>query len=136
LIEPKEDLRKAAVDTTWHKHANLEETSDKDWAYSNTYVTFDNATDTQMDMNVRYAFTFLYPDPDRDNSLLDDTTESSLKLTASNRDGVWVFEGESVKGHLEFGQERLWIIIEESTDERFPAGAHCYFAQEDSDDMP
>ncbi len=136
LVEPKEDLRKAAVDITWHKYANLEETSDKDWAYSNTYVTFDNATDTQMDMNVRYAFTFLYPDPDGDNSLLDDTAESNLKLTASNQDGVWVFEGEGVKGHLEFGQERLWIIFEESSDQRFPAGAHCYFAQEDSEDMP
>ncbi len=126
LVEPTDDLRKAAVDHTWHKYADLEETSDKDWAHSNTYVTFDNVTDTQMDMNVRYAFTFLYRDPDKDNSLLDDTTESSLKLTASNQNGVWVFEGEGVKGHLEFGQERLWIIIEESTDERFHAGAHGF----------
>lgn len=134
LVEPTEDLRKAAADGTWHKYANLEETSGKDWAYSNTYVTFGNITDTQMDVNVKYAFTFLYPDPDRDNHLLDDTTESTLKLTASNKDSVWVFEGEGIKGHLEFGQEHLWIVIEESTDERFPAGAHCYRIQETSDE--
>lgn len=126
LVEPTEDLRKAAVDITWDKYANLEETTGKDWAYSNTYVTFGNVTDTQMDVNVRYVYTFLYPDPDRDNYLLDDTTESTLKLTASLRDGVWVFDGEGIEGHLEFGQEHLWIIIEESTDERFPAGAYCY----------
>ncbi len=127
LFEMTDDFRKAATEKTWQKHASLDKTSGKEWgAWSNTYVTFENVTDTQMDVNFKYVFTFSYPDPDRENYLLNDSTESNLKLTASNRDGVWVFEGEGVKGHLEFSHKYLWIIIDESTDERFPTGFHCY----------
>ncbi len=137
LVETTEDLTKAAVGKTWRKNADLEKTSGKEWgAWGNTYVTFENVTDSGMDINFKYVFTFNYPDPDRENYLLEDTTESSLKITASNQDGVFVFDESGIKGHFEFGQKYLWIIIEESTDQRFPAGAHCYFMQENSDDTP
>lgn len=137
LVEPTEDLRKAAADKTWHKNADLEKTSGKEWgAWGNTYVTFENVTDSGMDVNFKYVFTFNYPDPDRENYLLTDTTESSLKITASNQDGVFVFDESGIKGHFEFGQKYLWIIIDESTDQRFPAGAHCYFVQENSEEKP
>jgi hypothetical protein len=137
LVETTEDLTKAAVGKTWRKNADLEKTSGKEWgAWGNTYVTFENVTDSGMDVNFKYVFTFNYPDPDRENYLLEDTTESSLKITASNQDGVFVFDESGIKGHFEFGQKYLWIIIEESTDQRFPAGAHCYFMQENSDDTP
>ena len=77
-------------------------------------------------MNVRYVFTFSYPDPNRDNYLLDDTTESSLKLTARKADGAFTFDDQGLKGRLEFGREYLWLVIEENTDERFPVGHHGY----------
>ncbi len=79
-----------------------------------------------MDVNFKYAFTFLYPDPNRDQYLLDDTTESSLKITAREENGVFVFDESGVKGRFEFGSKYLWIIIEESNDQRFPVGYHCY----------
>ena len=81
LTKATEDLIKVSTEKTWHKYAKLEKTTGKDFARSNTYVTFENATDTQMEMSIKYTFTFSYPDPNRDNYLLDDTTESTLKFT-------------------------------------------------------
>ena len=122
----EEERIQAAKDITWYKYAHLERTTGKDLAHSNTYVTFENVTDTQMDVNFRYAFTFYYPDPNKDNFLLDDTTETFLRVTARAENGVFAFDENGVKGRIEFGQKHLWIIIEESTDERFPVGYHCY----------
>jgi len=126
LTEATEDMIKVAADKTWHKYANLEKTTGKDFAHSNTYVTFENVTDTQMDMSVKYTFIFSYPDPNRDHYLLDDTTESILRFTVRKEDNCIVFDENGVKGRIEFGQKYLWIIIEESSEERFPVGNCCY----------
>ena len=126
LTEPTENLIQTAKGITWHKYADMEKTTGKDFAHGNTYVTFENVTDTQMDVNFKYTFTFCYPDPDRDHYLLSDTTESSLRIIASAENGVFAFDENGIKGRFEFGQNNLWIIIEESTDQRFPVGYHCY----------
>lgn len=126
LVSPTEDIISAAVDQTWHKYANLEKTSDKELARSNTYVSFENVTETQMTISLKYVFTFSYPDPDRDHYLLNDSTESILKITARNENGIIVFEENGIKGKVEFGQKCLWLVIDESTDQRFPVGNHCY----------
>ena len=126
LVSPTEDMISAAVDQTWHKYANLEETSDKELARSNTYVSFENVTETQMTISLKYVFTYSYPDPDRDNYLLDDSTESTLQITARHENGTLVFEQNGIKGKVEFGHEYLWLVIDESADPRFPVGHHCY----------
>ena len=40
--------------------------------------------------------------------------------------GVFVFDENGIKGYIEFGQAYQWLIIEQSTDERFPIGSHCF----------
>ncbi|MBQ7316407.1 MAG: hypothetical protein IJW90_04770 [Clostridia bacterium] len=127
LSAPEEDPLKGALAQTWHKYASLDKTSGREWgAWSNTYITFENATESQMDVNLKYVFTFSYPDPDRENYLLDDSTESYLKATVTKTDGIWRFEGDGIKGRFEFGTHYLWMILEESSDERFPVGAHGF----------
>ncbi len=126
LISPTEDVINAAFGQTWHKYVNLEKTSDKEFARSNTYVSFENNTDTQVTISLKYVFTFSYPDPDRDHYLLDDSTESTLKITACNENGVLVFEENGIKGRCELGDKYMWLVIDESTDQRFPVGNHCY----------
>lgn len=97
LFETAEDLVKAATDKTWHKYTSLEKTTGKDLAHSITTVNFENVTDTSIDVNIKYEFTFLYPDPDRDHYLLSDTTESTLNITASAKDGIFVFNESGIK---------------------------------------
>lgn len=126
LTESAEAPVKAATDKTWHKNAYLEKTTGSDLAHSDTYVTFENVTDAQMDVNFKYAFTYYYPDPDRENYLLGDTVESSLKVTARAENGTFTFNQNGIKGRFEFGHSYMWLIIEESSDERFHVGYHCY----------
>lgn len=126
LASPTEDIISTAIGQTWHKHSSLKKTSDKEFARSNTYVTFENVADTQMTISLKYVFTFSYPDPERDHYLLDDSTESVLKITARNENGVLVFEENGVKGKIEFGHKYIWLVIDESEDQRFPVGNHCY----------
>lgn len=126
LVKATENLPEAAVGQTWYKYVNLDGTNGQDFANSHTYMTFETVTNTQMKVNVKYAYTFFYPDPDREDYLLSDTTESFLELTVRAENGRYVFDGNGLKGRFEFGEDFLWIIIEESTDERFPAGHHCY----------
>lgn len=126
LVSPTEDVMSAAIDQTWHKYSKLEETTGKDMANGNTYLTFENVTDTQATISIKYVFTYYYPDPDRDNYMLSDSTESSLKITALNENGILVFEENGIKGKIEVGTKCLWLVIDESTDQRFPAGNHCY----------
>lgn len=126
LVSRSENVMNVAFDQTWHKYANLEKTSDKEFARSNTYITFENVTSTPATISLKYVFTFSYPDPDRDDYLLDDSTESTLKIIAHNESGELVFEGNGIKGKIEFGNEYLWLVIDESTDSRFCVGNHCY----------
>ena len=126
LVSPTEDIISAATDQTWHRHSDLEEMPDKEWPRSNTYISFENATDAQMTISLKYVFTYSYPDPDRENYLLDNSTESVLKLTARKENGMLVFEENGVKGRIEFGYNHLWLVIEESTDQRFPVGHYCF----------
>lgn len=120
-----EDPMKTAVTKMWRKSATLDKTSGEEYgAYSNTYVTFENATDTGMDVHVKYAYTILYPDPDREYHSLEKTTESYLDFTAREENGVFAFEADGIKGHLEFRNKNTWLVIEESSDKRFPVGYH------------
>lgn len=121
-----EESKDAAMGYEWHKYADMTKTSGKDLAYSNTFVTFEKESGGQTYMNFKYRFTFCYPDPDRDHYMLDDTTESNLKLTLREANGTLVFDENGIKGKIELFQDCLWVIIEASTDERFYVGHHCY----------
>jgi hypothetical protein len=57
---------------------------------------------------------------------LEEITESFLTVTATEKDGVFVFDEGGIKGRFEFGYEHIWLVIEESDDERFAVGFHCY----------
>ena len=126
LMESSENTVELAKDKTWHKYADLEEVSDKDWERSNTFVTFEKGSDNQMKVNVKYEYIFSYPDPDRENYMLDDITESFLNITGSVENGVLTFADGGIKGKIEFGHEYIWLVITESTDDRFPVGFHCF----------
>ena len=79
-----------------------------------------------MTVSIKYKFTYSYPDPDREDYLLDETTESTLNVTAHRQNDVLVFDENGIKGRIEFGHNYLWLIIDKSSDERFPVGNHCY----------
>ena len=111
---------------SWHSSANWDGPAEtKTWFIGSSYVTFENLTDDSVDVNFKYVLTRYYPDPDRENYSLSETTESSLKVTAHRSNGFYFEEG-SISGRIEFHSEYIWIIIEESADERFPEGYHCY----------
>ena len=132
LTQPTEDLVQSATAKVWSTHDDREETTGKHGAHSTTYMTFENVTDTQMDVSFKYEFTYYYPDPDHVSTVpgviytLPDTTESFLKVTARKENGVFVFDENGIKGRIEFGQDYQWLIIEESTDERFHVGPYCF----------
>ena len=126
LSAATEDPIAAAIEKTWNKYARLEKTTGKDLASGTTYLTFESVTDTQLQLNIKYTFSYHYPDPNRDNYLTSDKTDSFLSITARKENGVFVFDEAGIKGRLEFGNTYLWLIIEESTDERFAVGHHCY----------
>lgn len=126
LVQSGDDPMQTAVAEIWHKNANLDDIADISFAYSNTYVTFENASIVPTYADFRYTLTLCYPDPDREHHSLEETTESTLRVTIREENGDVVFEGGGVKGRFEFGRTRLWIIIEESDDQRFAIGHHCY----------
>lgn len=131
LTQPTEDPVQAAVGKTWRTGGSMEETTGKNSAYYAIYMTLENVTDTQMDVNFKYAFTYYYKDPNQESTVpgisyyIPDTTESFLSVKAHKENGVFVFDENGIKGRIEFGQDYQWLIIEESTDERFFVGAHC-----------
>ena len=125
LFEETEDPTVDAMDKTWHKSATLEKTTGKELANGCTYLTFEKLTGTQVKVNFKYTFTYFYPDPDRENYMKEDVTESSLEVTGDMENGVLHFEGSGLMGRIEFFPGYTWLIVEESTDERFPVGYHC-----------
>ena len=128
LTASDEDPVKVAVTKSWNKHANLDKTSGEPYgAFSNAYLTFDAVTDTQMTLQIRYAYTVFFPDPEREDYMLDETYNFGWDITTRAENGVFAFDvsGE-IKGHLEFGNTCLWLVIEESSNEWFPVGYHCY----------
>lgn len=128
LTEFNYDLvENAASDAvTWTSFADWNGPAEtKTWFIREIYVTFENLTDDSVDVNFDYVLTRYYPDPDRENYSLSETTQSHLKVTAHRANGFYFEEG-SISGRIEFHSEYIWIIIEESADERFPAGYHCY----------
>ena len=127
LTDPYYDpVEYAAQDgISWHSSANWDgPVGTKTWFIGSTYVTFENLTEDSVDVNFGYLLTRYYPDPDRENHSLFEETRSSLKVTAHRANGFYFEEG-SVQGRIEFHSEYIWIIIEESADERFSAGYHC-----------
>lgn len=125
LFEETEDPAAAALDLTWYKSASLEKTTGKELAHGITYLTFEKLTGTQVKVNFKYTFIYYYPDPDKENYMKEDVAESSLEVTGDMENGVLRFEGGGVKGRIEFFRNYTWLVIEESTDERFPVGYHC-----------
>ena len=127
LTPPAEDPVRNAVTKRWYKGAWLNEIPvDAHSAYGAIYMSFENVTETQMDVHVTYKYAVYYPDPDNQYHSLEDITESNLNFTARLENGVFVFEADGIKGHLEFSPKYLWLVIEESSDKRFPVGYHCY----------
>ena len=125
LTPPAEDLVRNAVTKRWYKGAWLNEIPvDAHSAYGAIYMSFENITETQMDVHVTYKYAVYYPDPDNQYHSLEDITESNLNFTARLENGVFVFEADGIKGHLEFSPKYLWLVIEESSDKRFPVGYH------------
>lgn len=120
------DLVGAATAKNWYKNAELEKTTGKDLARGNTYISFENVTDKEIKVNIKYEFIYSYPDPDRDYYLLNDITESYISILGNIDDNVLTFNEGGIKGRIEFAQNRIWLIIEESTDSRFHVGNHCY----------
>lgn len=126
LSPSTEDQLHAATAQTWHKNANLKKTSGKELAYGDTYITFKDETDSQLTISLKYVFTFSYPDPQKDNYFLNHSTESILEITACKEGNRLVFEESGIKGTVDFGHNSLWLILEESSDQRFPVGHHFY----------
>ncbi len=122
-----EDLARAAVGKRFEKLASLQKTvPDKELARSKTDVVVEETADTQRKITFYYAFSFCYEDPERENYMLDETTESTLELTATLENGALVFNEKGVKGRIEFGRDYLWVIFEESSDPRFFVGNHLH----------
>lgn len=126
LCANDEDLYQKAVGKTWYKFTNWDDGTEKEWETAFTYVTFANATDDRIDVHFQYVLTSYYPDPDKENHIASTTTESSMMMITRKENGVFTFDTGAVKGRIEFGDECLWIIIDESADERFPVGYHCF----------
>ena len=126
LVAAADEDIAASLEKTWYKSANITKMTEWDLAYSATLVSFANVTAAQMDMNIKHSFTYYYPDPNRENYLLDETVEETLNFTVRIENGVYLFEGNGIKGRLELGQKYLWLIIEESSDDRFVVGHHCH----------
>lgn len=49
-----------------------------------------------------------------------------MSVNARKEGDVFVFDESGVKGRIEFGETYVWLIITESTDQRFIVGYHCY----------
>ena len=126
LYANDEDLYQKAVGKTWYKFTNWDDGTEKEWETAFTYVTFENATDDRTDVHFQYVLTSYYPLPDNESYLGSTTTESSMMMIARKENGAFVFDTGAIEGRIEFGDEYLWVIIEESTDERFPVGYHCF----------
>ena len=120
-----EDIIKDGWGKTWRKYGDLEKTSGKEMAVGITYITFENITETQVSVNFKYEFIYYYPDPNKENTLLDDVTESQLSVTGKIENGVITFDENGIKGKIEIGDQYTWLIIEESSDDRFFVGNHC-----------
>ncbi|MBQ8440151.1 MAG: hypothetical protein IJX19_05785 [Clostridia bacterium] len=69
LTQPTKDPVQAAVGKTWRTGGSMEETTGKNNAYYAIYMTLKNVTDTQMDMNFKYAFTYYYKDPNQESTV-------------------------------------------------------------------
>lgn len=115
----------AALGKTWKKYADLDKTTGQ-IAHANTYLSLTADSPTEVSIAARYVFFYYYPDPERENYMLEGTTETTAAFTVEKENGVFYLTGEGIRGRLELLSEHLWLIIEESTDERFPVGAHCY----------
>ncbi len=136
LTEFNGDLvENAASDAkTWLSSANWNgPAGTKTWFTAGTYVTLENLTEDSVDINFEYVLTRHYPDPDRENYSLSETTKSYFKVRAHRANGFYFEEG-SISGRIEFGSECIWIIIEASGDERFSVGYHC-FKESDSQNI-
>ncbi len=126
LFESDKSLVESAALNTWYKNADLEETSGNEWgAYGLTYINLKNVTDTQLDVNVTYKYCLNYVDPEDEYNLLQNITESTFEFTAKAADGAYTFESQGVKGRIELGEKHIWLIIDQSTDDRFAVGHHC-----------
>ena len=123
---PLDDTNSEIIGETFYKYVDLETISNPVISRSNTYIDLEDINDTQMRVNIKYALTVSYPDPENENRLLDETTESFLEFTADTENGILTFNENGIKGKIEISGEYMWLVIEESADERFAVGNHCF----------
>ena len=124
LFETGNDLISSACDKEWYKV--ISQTVEETITYTNAFLNLNRVTDTQITMNFRVVTSVYSLDSESDGIVSEENTETTLTLTANAKDGAFVFDGQGIKGRLEPGLDHLWLVIEQSTDQRFPAGAHCY----------
>ena len=132
IVQPTEAPIQTALGKTWFCFIREEEATGLHSAHSNLYITFENVTDTQVDVNFKYTFTYYAPDPDYVSTVPGisyyvpiTTPETFLNVTAQRENNALLFDGNGIKGRIEFGVNHAWVLIEESTDERFKLGWFC-----------
>ena len=132
IVQPTDADIQAALGKTWFCFIREEEATGLHSAHSDLYISFENVTDTQVDVNFKYTFTYHIPDPDNVSTVPGisyyvpiTTPETFLNVTAQRENNALLFDGNGIKGRIEFGVNHAWVLIEESTDERFKVGWFC-----------
>lgn len=132
IVQPTEAPIQTALGKKWSYVIHEEEATGLTSAHSNLYITFENVTDTQVDVNFKYTFTYYIPDPDNVSTVPGisyyvpiTTPETFLNVSAQRENNALLFDGNGIKGRIEFGVNHAWVLIEESTDERFKVGWFC-----------
>lgn len=125
IVQPTDADIQTALGKTWSYYFREEEATGLTSAHSNLYITFENLTDTQVDVNFKYTFTYYVRNPDTGYYEPVTDTESFLTVTARRENNTLIFEGNGIKGKIELNTNYAWLFIEESTDERFKLGWFC-----------
>ncbi len=126
LDDANNNIIKEISGKTFSKYGDIEKISNNETAYSYTHITCEGINDTQMKMDIKYTLDISHPDPDSGIYSWDEKQESFLDITADMENGILTFNENGIKGKIESSGECMWLIVEESTDERFAVGHHCF----------
>jgi hypothetical protein len=134
LTEVSGNTLEAAAKETWARDEHLEdeETTEKFLIMEYTRLTFGGADSASPTMLIQYEYSYCYPDPERENYSLGASEESELTLSLHKDGDVYRFDESGVRGYIELGPKVVWLVIEESHDERFSVGYHCYKIYDES----
>lgn len=138
LTEVSGNTLEAAAKETWARDEHLEdeETTEKFLIMEYTRLTFGGVDSASPTMLIQYEYSYCYPDPERENYSLGASEESELTLSLYKDGDVYRFDESGVRGYIELGSKVLWLVIEESHDERFSVGYHCYKIYDESQYLP